>query len=63
MFFSIDNKSVCKGLFHAMHRGCHFRPYPDKKIVFLMLIHLPERLACLGRDINETSEPELNFWH
>ena len=37
----------------------YFRPYPDKKIVFLMLIHLPERLTYLGQDINETSEPEV----
>ena len=42
----------------------YFRPYPDKKIVFLMLIHPSERLTYLGQDINETSEPEvIVFWH
>ena len=47
-----------------VHWQEYFRPYSDKKIVFLMLIHLPERLTYLGEDINETSEPEvIVFWH
>ena len=29
----------------------YFHPYPDKKMVFLMLIHLPERLLiCIEQD-------------
>jgi hypothetical protein len=33
------------------HWHDYFHPYPDKKMVFLMLIHLPERLLiCIEQD-------------
>ena len=35
----------------------YFHPYPDKKMVFLMLIHLPERLlTCIEEDKPSDSE-------
>ena len=38
----------------------YFHPYGDKKIVFLMLIHLPERLiGILEQADQESSNPEV----
>lgn len=39
----------------------YFHPYPDKRMVFLMLIHLPERLLiCIEQD-KGPSDPEVIY--
>jgi hypothetical protein len=38
----------------------YFHPYPDKKMVFLMLIHLPERLLThIEEDTSRPSDSEV----
>ena len=40
----------------------YFHPYPDKKMVFLMLIHLPERLlTCIEEDIKPSDSEVIAF--
>ena len=42
----------------------YFHPYPDKKMVFLMLIHLPERLLiCIEQDKGPSDSEVIVFWH